>query len=158
MFRRIGIALEFMILIAIMFCVPVNIMLTSTAVHAQAQKYSFISKWGSEGVSFGKFNQPLDIAIDSNNNVYVTDTTSAANQIQKFTSNGAFITSWGTLGFGDGRFTSATAIDVDSSDNVYVTDSSSPDTAVQKFTSNGTFVTSWGSIGLSDGQFITPGG
>ena len=138
MFQRIGVPLEFMILIAIVFYVPMaNIMLTPTAVHAQAQQYSFISKWGSEGVSFGKFTQPLDTAIDSNNSVYVTDTTSAANQIQKFTSNGTFITSWGTLGFGDGSFTSATAINVDSSDNLYVTDSGSPDTAVQKFTSNG---------------------
>ena len=52
---------------------------------AQEQQYSFVTKWGSEGVGFGKFKQPLEIAIDSNNRVYVTDTTSVSNQLQKFT-------------------------------------------------------------------------
>ena len=42
----------------------------------QGQQYSFVTKWGSEGIGFGKFRQPLDIAIDSDNNLYVTDTTS----------------------------------------------------------------------------------
>jgi DNA-binding beta-propeller fold protein YncE len=111
---------------------------------AQEQQYSFVTKWGSEGVGFGKFRQPLDIAIDFDNNVYVTDTTSLANQIQKFSTNGTFITSWGVLGFGDGLFTSARGIDMDSSGNVYVTDGGSPETGVQKFTNNGTFITSWG--------------
>jgi DNA-binding beta-propeller fold protein YncE len=66
---------------------------------AQGQQYSFVTKWGSEGIGFGKFRQPLDIAIDSDNNVYVTDTTSVSNQIQKLATNGTFITSWGVLGF-----------------------------------------------------------
>jgi hypothetical protein len=54
------------------------------------------------------------------NNVYVTDTTSVSNQIQKFTTNGMFITSWGDVGSGDGLFTHATAIGTDASDIVYV--------------------------------------
>lgn len=125
---------------------------------AQGQQYSFLSKWGSEGTGFGKFKQPLDIAIDSDDNVYVTDTTSVSNQIQKFAPNGTFITSWGTVGSGDGQFARATGVATDSSDNIYVTDGGSPETAVQKFTSNGTFITSWGSTGLGDGQFVSPGG
>jgi DNA-binding beta-propeller fold protein YncE len=60
---------------------------------AQGQQYSFVTKWGSEGTGFGKFRQPLDIAIDSDNNLYVIDTTSVSNQIQKFAPDGTFITS-----------------------------------------------------------------
>jgi hypothetical protein len=56
------------------------------------------------------------------NNVYVTDTTSVSNQIQKFTTNGTFITSWGAVGSGDGQFEEPTSIALDSSDNVYVID------------------------------------
>ncbi|MDQ3837988.1 MAG: hypothetical protein M3297_01830, partial [Thermoproteota archaeon] len=131
----------------------------SPAAAQEQQQYSFVATWGSEGIGFGKFRQPLEIAIDSDNDLYVTDTTSVSNQIQKFATNGTFITSWGVLGFGEGRFTSAAAIDTDSSDNVYVTDLGSPETAVQKFTTDGTFIMSWGTAGLGgDGQFVNPGG
>jgi DNA-binding beta-propeller fold protein YncE len=58
------------------------------------EQYSFLRKWGSGGVSFGEFSQPLGIAIDSSGNVYVTDSTAVANKIQKVTSSGTFITSW----------------------------------------------------------------
>lgn len=129
-----------------------------SSIEAQEDEYSFVSKWGSEGVGFGKFAQPLDIAIDSNDNLYVTDTTSVSNQIQKFAPNGTFISSWGVLGSEDGQFARATGIATDSSDNIYVSDGGSAETAVQKFTSDGTFITSWGSTGFGDGQFIAPGG
>src|SRR5215207_7720934 len=125
------------------------------------QQYSFVKKWGSEGIGFGRFAQPIDIAIDSSGNLYVTDLSSMSNKIQKFTSNGTFITAWGNLGFGPGRFTSPAGIDVgtlDNNNNVYIADIGSPGTAVQVFTINGTFIRSWGSDGLGDGQFINPAG
>ncbi|CAN5370437.1 hypothetical protein BH18THE2_BH18THE2_22020 [soil metagenome] len=58
------------------------------------QQYSFVTKWGSEGIGNGKFTQPLDIAIDSSGYLYVTDLSSVSNKIQKFDSNGTFITAW----------------------------------------------------------------
>jgi DNA-binding beta-propeller fold protein YncE len=122
---------------------------------AQGQQYSFVAKWWSEGVSFGKFRQPLDISIDSDNNVYVTDTTRVSNQIQKFATNSTFITSWRVFGFGDGHFTCAIGISTDSSDNVYVGDFGE-NNRIQKFDSNGNFITKWGTIGSGDGQFEEP--
>ena len=137
-----------MVLTIIMFSATIITSPIFITAAAQEQQYSFVTKWGSEGIGFGKFRQPLDIAIDSNNSIYVTDTTSVSNQIQKFTSNGTFITSWGVLGVGDGHFKRPTGIATDSSDNVYVADGGSPEKAVQKFTPNGTFIMSWGSKGL----------
>src|ERR687894_54071 len=56
--------------------------------------YSFVTIWGSSGRAFGQFSQPFDIATDSAGNVYVTDFTGLANQVQKFSSDGSFLLSW----------------------------------------------------------------
>ena len=139
----------------------ISLFSSATAFAQENQQYSFVKKWGSEGIGFGRFAQPIDIAIDSSGNLYVTDLSSISNKIQKFTSNGTFITAWGNLGFGPGRFTSPAGIDVgtlDNNNNVYIADIGSPGTAVQVFTTNGTFIRSWGSDGLGDGQFINPAG
>ena len=122
------------------------------------EQYSYVTQWGSTGTGFGTFKQPLEISVDQDDNVYVTDFTSVSNKVQKFTNNGSFLTSWGTLGFGPALFTSPSGIGVSSSGNVYVADFGSPDTAVQEFTNEGTFLRMWGSFGLGDGQFINPGG
>ncbi|MDQ3869229.1 MAG: hypothetical protein M3250_06700, partial [Thermoproteota archaeon] len=152
MVGRISILFLFAI-IGLGWCLQVDNHIFPLYAQEEQRQYSYLTKWGANGISFGKFSQPLEIAIDSEGNVYVTDFTSVANKVQKFTKNGTFITSWGTLGFGNGRFSNPTGIDVDPSNNVYIADFGSPDTAIQKFTKNGTFITSWGSTGLGDGQF-----
>jgi sugar lactone lactonase YvrE len=122
---------------ALVFVCLITLGVTSAAY--AAEQYSLVGKWGSRGSGEGKFSQPLDLAIDSSGNVYVTDFTGIGNQIQKFTANGTFITSWGNLGFGNGRFTNPAGIAIDSSGNVYVSDNN----RVQKFDSNGKFITNW---------------
>jgi hypothetical protein len=116
---------------------------------------------------------PSGLAIDSSNNVYVTDVSN--NRIQKFYSNGTFITKWGFLGSNNGefRFRDLPQLAIDSSNNVYVTDDGN--SRIQKFTSNGKFITKWGSfcdltssdgcnlsaagaVDPGDGQFFTPYG
>jgi hypothetical protein len=106
MFRRGITTLILIVLIQVMFFASVGDTIISPIL-AQQNEYSFVKKWGSEGVSFGKFAQPLTVAIDSNDDVYITDTTSVSNQIQKFTNNGTFITSWDILGTSPGSFTNA---------------------------------------------------
>src|ERR671920_624724 len=127
----------------------------SPSYEQEQQQYSFLTKWGTTGISFGKFSQPLEIAIDLEGNVYVTDFTSVANKVQKFTNNGTFITSWGSTGLADGQFINPGGLTVDSAGNIYVGDFGE-NNRVQKFDSNGNFITKWGSRGANDGQLIDP--
>jgi hypothetical protein len=39
--------------------------------------YTFITKWGSEGVGDGQFDQPYGIATDATGNVFVVTTTTS---------------------------------------------------------------------------------
>jgi DNA-binding beta-propeller fold protein YncE len=125
---------------------------------------NFITKWGSPGIGDGEFTKrsekantygPKCIALDSEGNVYVSD--SANDRIQKFDSNGKFITKWGSPGSGDGEFYRPFGITVDSKlSYVYVSDFSNH--RIQKFDSDGNFITKWGSPGIGDGQFKSPYG
>jgi len=103
--------------------------------------YIFDSQWGSKGNGNGEFDQPIDIAIDSDGYVYVIDYGNTC--IQKFDSNGKFILRWGSNGSDDGQFCSPSAITVDFLNDIYVVDNYNPETRIQKFTSTGQFITKW---------------
>ena len=115
-----------------------NVYVSDAGPIGNIQKFSssgtFITQWGSAGTGNGQFgttsgNHSLGIAVDSNDNVYVTDTINC--RIQKFDNGGIYITQWGSKGSANGQFTSPYSVAVDSNDNVYVTDVSK--NIVQKF-------------------------
>ena len=54
---------------------------------------TFITKWGSPGSGNGQFSGVYGLAVDSANNVYVTDIYNY--RVQKFSSSGTYITQWG---------------------------------------------------------------
>lgn len=144
----------------------------------------FLRSWGgSIGTGDGQFSPfqgPLGIAVDTSDNVYVSDT--GTNRIQKFTNTGAFLgwagrctsgancdpVSQRSLGFrctastcsapasgsSDGQFLLPTGLAVDSLDNIYVADWVND--RIQKFDSADHFMTKWGSRGRGDGQFRAP--
>ena len=69
-------------IIGLGWCLQLSSDISTSYAQEQQQQYSFLKKWGAKGISFGKFSQPLEIAIDLEGNVYVTDFTSVANKVQ----------------------------------------------------------------------------
>jgi sugar lactone lactonase YvrE len=93
----------------------------------------------------GQFSSPVDIAIDSNDSIYVLDGPDNM-RIQKFTSNGDFINKFNVVAENKtsepGAYVRIVGIVVDSEDNVYAAvDDAFP--SIQKFSSDGTFIGGW---------------
>ena len=105
-----------------------------------SESYELVDEWGSNGSGDGQFLEPYGLAIDKEDNLYVSDA-STNQRIQKFTSEGVFITKWGNWGSENGEFISPWGIDTDSEGNVYVADMYND--RIQKFTSDGDFITKW---------------
>jgi tripartite motif-containing protein 71 len=108
---------------------------------------------GHEGNQEAEFLHLHAVAIDSNDNIYVSEGREFP-RIQKFDSNGNFITSWGSEGEEDGQFKEEHGINFDSLGNIYVADSYN--SRIQKFDSNGNFISKWGSRGINHNQLLLP--
>lgn len=98
--------------------------------------YSFITKWGSLGNYDGLINLPASLAVDSSDNIYVTDTNN--NRIEKFSNDGKFLAKWGTYGTSSGEFNLPTGIAIDSGGNIYIADQSN--NRIQEFDSTGKYI------------------
>ena len=60
----------------------------------------------------GQFNNPHGVAVDSEDNIFVSEVDN--DRVQKFDSNGNFLLKFGSSGFGDGQFISPRVLDRDS--------------------------------------------
>ena len=80
------------------------------------QLFSF----GERGTGDGKFNLPLDIAIDRQGSLYVLD--SGNFRVQIFSAEGTFLSKFGTVGDSAGMFANPKGIAIDSDGHIYVTD------------------------------------
>lgn len=116
----------------------------------------FLMKWGGTEPSAdnGQFNNPRGIALDSQGNVYVAD--SSNQRIQKFDNFGNFIKTWGAPGNSDGQFNEPRGIGFNGDGNLYVADSGN--NRIQVFDSEGTFIRKWGTLGTGNNQFNFPRG
>jgi len=104
---------------------------------------------GISGSGDGQFTTPVGVAVDSDDNVYVSDGGGNNRRIQKFDSSGAFLIKWGVGGTGEGQFSGPRKVAVDTDDSVYVADSLNH--RIQKFDSSGNFLRMWG-FGVDDGS------
>jgi len=102
-----------------------------------------VATWGSYGGGNGQFRVPNGLVIDSNDNVYVSDSMNC--RIQKFDSDGKFILKFGSCGSYFGEFRWPAGMGVDTSGNIYVADYNN--SRIQKFTSTGQFLLTFNNYG-----------
>ena len=114
----------------------------------------FVGEFTGYGDEPGRVIWPADIALDSADNVYITD--EWLNRVSIFDKDGVFLTVWGSEGDGDGRFNRPSGISIDREDNVFIVDSLNH--RVQKLTRDGKFLDKWGSFGTRDGELSSPWG
>ena len=104
---------------------------------------------GSEGLGAGQFLFPHYIAIDTNDNVYVT----SDHKLQKFNRNGEFVKSVGRQGRKPGEFNYPRGVKV-YRNQVYMCDLHN--NRIQVFDLELSFITSFGSKGSGQGQYDWP--
>lgn len=108
---------------------------------------------GKYGATEGAFDQPADVASDSQGNLYVADMLN--NRIVKFDRSLSFVLQWGQHGSGPGRFRNPQAVAVSEKGEIFVADLSN---RIQVFDSNGRVLRFLGEPGGKSGQFVRPVG
>jgi DNA-binding beta-propeller fold protein YncE len=114
----------------------------------------FICEFGSFGEDDGKFVWPMGIALDRDENVYVSD--EWLNRISIFTKDGTFLRKWGKPGSGDGELHGPSGLAISNDGTMFLVDSRNH--RVQKFTLDGRYLGQFGSFGNGPGQLNMPWG
>ena len=107
---------------------------------------------GVPGSGNGQLQNPKNVAIDAQGNLYVADADNG--RIEKFDSNGGFVLAWGTKSppnvvGSQNTFNEPWGIALDKSGNVYIADTWNH--RIQKFDKDGKFLTMWGVNGDTRG-------
>jgi DNA-binding beta-propeller fold protein YncE len=117
----------------------------------------FVREWGQQGSENGEFDFPIGIAINSADEIFVTDFTNA--RVQKFTSDGKFLSAFAVSPFPGG-------IALDHDGDVYIAHFGIPPShyegerkrdKVAVFSATGELLREWGKTGDADGEFDLPG-
>ena len=109
----------------------------------------FIMDIGAPGEGDGEFTGITSIALDKDENLYVSD--EVLNRITIFDKDGNFVDKWGVHGSGDGEIDRPWGLAFDVDENLWVVDSGN--NRVQTFTKDGKSLGKWGSGGSGEGQF-----
>lgn len=104
------------------------------------------------------FYQPHGIAIDEQDNLYITELDESSNCIKKYTNEGELVFKIG--GFYNGQdteqFNGPRGLVLDKDGNIYIAESKN--NRIHKVSSEGVSLLKFGSKGLGDGQFDSPRG
>jgi DNA-binding beta-propeller fold protein YncE len=124
-----------------------------------ADKLTLIRRIGVAGKGHtltepGTFSYPTNVALDADNNLYVTDTYN--NRVEVFDADGNFIRQWGKAGDRPGTFARPKGIAIDVDGHVWVADAVQD--RVQCFTPDGHLLIWMGGHGQLPGMFQTLAG
>lgn len=165
--RKVGVVLMLVVLTGCtVLATPAPIIMVPTSSPAievtvsspQTAKPAMEEIWETNGTP-NAFNRPTELALDSEDNIYVID--GGNHRVQKFDKDGNFLLTWGSPGAGDGQFLFQVppahygSITVDKDDFIYVTDHHN---RIQKFDGNGNFLMKFGRTGYPDGEFYSLSG
>ena len=114
----------------------------------------YLGDFSTGGDGDGELWWPVSIAVDANENVYISD--EALHRISVFDKGMQFLGKWGVRGKEEGQFDRPAGIVFDKEDNLLVVDS--VNNRVQRYTKDGVFLGGWGGRGNADGEFDLPWG
>jgi DNA-binding beta-propeller fold protein YncE len=117
-----------------------------------------LGKKGVAGAGLDEFDQPTDVAIAPNGDIFVGDGHSGGGlatgnaRIMKFSKDGKFLQTWGRKGMGPGEFDVIHTLAFDSRGRLFVGDRQN--NRIQIFDQNGNFVAQWFQFGRPSGIHI----
>jgi len=115
-----------------------------------------LGKAGVAGPGSDTFDQPTEVAVAPNGDIFVADghgrAPTANARIMKFDKNGKFIKTWGKKGTGIGEFDCPHTLAFDSSGRLFVGDRQN--NRIQIFDQDGRFIAEWKQFGRPSGIFI----
>lgn len=114
-----------------------------------------LGKAGVAGEGPDTFNQPSDVLVAPNGDIFVADGHGAGgnNRIVKFSKDGSFLKTWGKTGPGPGELSDPHALAMDSQGRLFVGDRANR--RIQIFDQEGKFIAYWTQFGRPSGVFIT---
>jgi hypothetical protein len=115
-----------------------------------------LGKAGVAGPGTDTFDQPTEVAVAANGDIFVADghgraPTSNA-RIVKFDKNGKFLKTWGKRGSGVGEFDGPHTLAFDSQGRLFVGDRQN--NRIEIFDQDGRFISEWKQFGRPSGIFI----
>ena len=114
-----------------------------------------LGKAGVSGSGPDLFDQPNDVAVAPNGDIFVTDSHRRGknNRVVKFDKTGKFIKEWGHKGSGPGELSEPHAIAMDSQGRLFVGDREN--NRIQIFDQDGKVLDEWRQFGRPSGIYIT---
>jgi len=114
-----------------------------------------LGKAGVSGSGPGLFDQPTDVVVAPNGDIFVTDShrNGKNNRVVKFSPSGTFVKEWGKKGSGPGEFSEPHTIAIDSRGRLFVGDREN--NRIQIFDQNGTYLAEWRQFGRPSGIAIS---
>ena len=114
-----------------------------------------LGRAGVSGSTSDLFDQPTDVVIAPNGDIFVTDShrNGKNNRVVKFTKDGKFVKEWGKKGSGRGELSEPHTIAIDSRGRLFVGDREN--NRIQIFDQDGRYLDEWRQFGRPSGIFIT---